>query len=105
MDFNKPRVAIYYDILKATGYRNDGAPLFVHGNLRKLINGDNLIGDNKLMHNDSGNVVHLSPITPTAQHGSFDLNVLIDYGEDTLGIPLDWEIPRPNVYWVFDTHI
>lgn len=54
---------------------------------------------------DSGNFVHLSPINPLAQHGKFDLNILCDYGEDSLGIPLDWEIPRPNCYWAFDTHI
>jgi len=47
----------------------------------------------------------LSPINPTGQHGKFDLNVLVDYGEDNLGIPLDWEIPHPNAYWVADTHI
>lgn len=105
MDFSKPRVAIYYDVLPSTGMRNDGAPLFVHGNLRKLINGDDLLGNGRLMNDDSKNVVHLSPITPTAQHGKFDLNILVDYGEDSLGIPLDWEIPHPNVYWAFDTHI
>jgi len=99
MDFSKPRVAIYYDVLPSTGMRNDGAPLFMSYNFRKILNGKVEI------NNDSDNVVHLSPINPTAQHGTFDLNVLVDYGEDNLSIPLDWKIPSPNVYWAFDTHI
>lgn len=99
MDFTKPRVAIYYDVLPQTGMRNDGAPLFMSYNFRKILNGKSEIS------NDSDNVVHLSPINPTQQHGKFDLNVLVDYGEDNLGIPLDWKLPSPNVYWAFDTHI
>lgn len=105
MDFSKPRVAIYYDVLPQTGFRNDGAPLFINLNLRKLINGDTLETIERTGWDDSGNVVHLSPINPTSQHGSFDLNILVDYGEDTLGIPLNWELPHPSVYWAFDTHI
>lgn len=105
MDFSKPRVAIYYDVLPQTGFRNDGAPLFISLNLRKLINGDTVEQLNRDGMGDGGNVVHLSPINPTSQHGKFDLNVLVDYGEDGLGIPLDWEIPHPNVYWAFDTHV
>lgn len=106
MDFTKPRVAIYYDILPQTGMRNDGAPLAVHYNLRKILNGETLEKMQKDgMQDDGSNVVHLSPWFPLKQHGHFDLNILIDYGEDVLGIPIDWEIPRPNVYWAFDTHI
>ena len=105
MDFNKPRVAIYYDVLPATGMRNDGAPLFFGGNLRRLIDGVDPLAVPSSMGADSGNVVHLSPISPLAQHGKFDLNILVDYGEDSLGIPLDWEIHHPNAYWCFDTHI
>lgn len=106
MNFSNPRVAIYYDILPQTNFRNDGAPLFVHYNLRKLLNGDTAEKLQKVgMGDDGGNVVHLSPINPLAQHGQFDLNILVDYGEDNLGIPLDWELPHPNVYWAFDTHI
>lgn len=105
MDFSKPRVALYYDVLPQTGFRNDGAPLFMGGNFRKLLDGVDLLDDPKRAHDDSGNFAHLSPINPTAQHGTFDLNVLVDYGEDTLGIPLDWELPHPNAYWTSDTHI
>lgn len=99
-------MAVYYDVLPTTGWRNDGAPLWVLWNLRKILNGDTLetlksVGG----FSDGTNVIHLSPINPQSQHGTFDLNVLIDYGEDNLGIPLDWEIPHPNVYWAFDTHI
>lgn len=106
MDFSRPRVAVYYDVLPTTGWRNDGAPLWVLWNLRKIINGETLEDLKKSRgFTDGTNVVHLSPINIRSQHGAFDLNVLIDYGEDNLGIPLDWEIPHPNVYWAFDTHI
>lgn len=105
MDFSKPRVAVYYDVLPTTGWRNDGAPFFVTYNLHKILNGSSLEKMQKEGMGDTGNVVHLSPINPTNQHGKFDLNILVDYGEDSLGIPLDWEIPHPNVYWAFDTHI
>lgn len=106
MDLSKPRVAVYYDVLPTTGWRNDGAPLWILWNLRKILNGDTLNSlKNDRGFTDGTNVIHLSPINPKAQHGTFDLNVLIDYGEDSLGIPLDWEIPHPNVYWAFDTHV
>lgn len=106
MDFSRPRVAVYYDVLPTTNWRNDGAPLWILWNLRKILNGDTL-GTLKKDggFTDNTNVIHLSPINPKTQHGSFDLNVLVDYGEDNLGIPLDWELPHPNVYWAFDTHI
>lgn len=106
MDFSKPRVAVYYDVLPTTGWRNDGAPLWILWNLRKILNGDTL-GTLKKDggFTDNTNVIHLSPINPKTQHGSFDLNILVDYGEDNLGISLDWELPHPNVYWAFDTHI
>lgn len=106
MDFSRPRVAVYYDVLPTTGWRNDGAPLWILWNLRKILNGDTLDTLKSAGgFSDGTNVVHLSPINPKTQHGTFDLNVLVDYGEDNLGIPLDWEIPHPNVYWAFDTHI
>ena len=105
MDFTKPRVAIYYDVLPQTNFRNDGAPLAIHYNLQKLLNNKTMGDLQREGMTDSGNVVHLSPINPTSQHGTFDLNILVDYGEDTLGIPLDWKIPHPNAYWAFDTHI
>ena len=106
VNFSKPRIAVYYDVLPQTGFRNDGAPFFIHYNLRKILNGDTNESLNKNgMLDETGNVVHLSAINPLAQHGKFDLNILVDYGEDSLGIPLDWEIPHPNAYWSFDTHI
>lgn len=105
MDFSKPRVAIYYDVLPTTGWRNDGGSLFLSYNLRKLLNGVDCVKDHKLISNDNGNVVHLSPLTPTNLHGKFDLHILCDYGEDGLNIPLDWEIPHPNAYWVADSHL
>ena len=106
MDFTKPRLAIYYDVLPQTNFRNDGAPLFMLYNFRKLLNDETGAQIQSLPSLDDGsNVYHLSPINPTSQHGKFDLNVLVDYGEDALGIPLNWEIPHPNAYWAFDTHI
>lgn len=106
MDFSKPRVAIYYDVLPQTGMRNDGAPLAVHYNLRKILNGDTFKNMSQNgMADDCKNVSHLSAWYPLNQHGTFDLNILVDYGEDVLGIPTDWEIPHPNAYWAFDTHI
>lgn len=104
MDFTKPRVAIYYDVLPSTGFRNDGGPLFINYNLRKLLDGSDPLKDKKAM-NMNENVVHLSPINPTHTNGKFDLHVLIDYGEDGLHIPLDWEIPHPNAYWIADSHL
>src|SRR5213592_595172 len=106
MDFTKPRVSIWYYISPTTGYRNDGVPLFVHGNLRKILNGQtNEQLRSGMMHDDSGNVVHMQPNEPIGQHGSFDLNIFIDHGEDAIQVPLDFEVPRPNAYWAFDTHL
>lgn len=99
-------MAIYFDVLPTTGWRNDGAPLWITWNLRKILNGETLDDLKKAGgFSDGTNVIHLSPINPKSQHGKFDLNILIDYGEDSLGIPLDWELPHPSVYWAFDTHI
>lgn len=95
----KPRIAIYYDVLASTGYRDDGCPLFLNWNLRKLLNGDTDLQDTKR------NVVHLSPCNSLEGFGTFDLNILADYGEDALGLPLDWELPHPSAYWVSDAHL
>lgn len=105
MDFSRPRVSIWYYVVPQTGFRNDGAPLFMHGNLRRLLNDQDPLVNIRAMSDDSKNVVHLQPNEPITQHGSFDLNILIDHGEDTIGVPLDFELPHPNAYWVFDTHI
>lgn len=105
MDFNKPRVAIYYDVLLATGMRNDGAPLAVNYNLRKLLDGIDAMSKKTDMQMNTGNVMRMSPWNPTQPFGTFDLNILVDYGEDGLGIPLDWEIPHPNAFWVADSHV
>lgn len=104
MDFTKPRVAIYYDVLPSTGMRNDGGPLFINYNLRKLLDGRTPTIENKFIQTKD-NVDHMSPINPTHTNGKFDLHVLVDYGEDALNIPLDWEIPHPNAYWIADSHL
>lgn len=105
MDFKKPRVALYYNVLPRTGYRNDGANLFVHYNLKKLLDGTDAYADPRQIQVDTGNVTCLSPVDPHKHYGKFDLNGLIDYGEDGLGISLDWEIPHPNFYWIADSHL
>ena len=102
MDKTKPRIAIFYDVLERTGYRDDGCPLFINWNLRKLLNGAKNTNE---LADTTKNVVHLSPCNPVDRFGNFDLNILVDYGEDALGIPLDWEIPHPNAYWVSDAHL
>lgn len=104
IDFTKPRVAIYFNVLPQTGLRHDGGPLFLSYNLRKILNGIDVL-TNPNEHNDAGNVLTLSPIDPLAPYGNFDLNILVDYGEDGLGLPLDWTIPHPNAYWVADSHL
>lgn len=104
MDFTKPRVGLYYFVVPQTGWRNDGATLFVNYNLRKLLEGKDALGDNKAMQSH-GNVHHIQPNMPMHQLGSFDLNLLIDHGEDGINAPLDWTIPSQNAYWIADSHL
>ena len=99
MDFNKPRVAIYYYVLDKTGRRNDGPPLFINYNLRKILDGNNDLSK------QDGNVLRLWPSNHPEDYGKFDLHVWVDFGEDALGVPLDWYPPSPNCYWVSDAHI
>lgn len=108
MDFNKPRVAIYYHVLPSTGMRNDGCPLFINYNLRKILHGINSADEMKAkrdMSNETGNVVHLWPTKEAEKFGKFDLHVWCDYGEDALNVPLDWSPPSPSAYWCSDAHI
>lgn len=105
MDFTKPRVSVWYYVVPQTSMRNDGAPLFFSANLRKILNNKDPLDHPSSMHDDTGNVVHLQPNEPTRHHGIFDLNVLIDHGEDAIQVPLDFEVPHPNAYWAFDTHL
>lgn len=105
INFNKPRVALYFNVLASTGFRNDGANLFMAYNFKKLLDGVDCYNNPREMTNNGGNIVCLSPIDPTSQFGTFDLNLLIDYGEDGLAIPLDWKIPHPNAYWIADSHV
>lgn len=105
---SQPRVAIYYDVLPTTGFRNEGPPMFANLNLRKLLDPASIVRDSKGHPGglkDSQIVKHLSPLNPVHQFGTFDLNLLVDYGEDALSISLDWELPHPSAYWVSDTHL
>lgn len=104
MDFKKPRVAMWYYIVPQTNYRNDGACLFVTYNLRKLLDGDDCLKDHSLMKKDTGNVTHVQPNEPHKLLGNFDLHILIDHGEDALGVP-DFVVPHPNIYWIADSHL
>lgn len=106
MDFSKPRVAIYYYVVPNTGMRNDGPPLFLCANFRRVLNGVKSLKDlYKDMPNDGGNVVHLWPINEPQDFGEFNLHILPDHGEDAIGVPLDWELRHPSAYWVSDAHI
>jgi len=96
---SKPRVAIYYWVIPQTGFRNDGPPLFWNYNLRKLLNGDTQMEDGER------NVRHLWPVGDTSNFGKYDLHLLVDHGEDALGVPLDFEYPHPNAYVVSDAHL
>ena len=104
MDFNKPRVAIYYYVAASTNYRNDGGSLFLNYNLRRLLDGtDPLIDNDRMM--DQNNVFHIQPNITTESLGTFDLNILVDHGEDGIQVPLDFVVPHPNAYWVADSHV
>lgn len=107
MNFNKPRIALYYNVLPSTGYRSDGANLFLMYNFKKLLDGIDAYEKPSLMTDPTGNIVPLSAIDPKSygDFGKFDLHGLVDWGEDGLGLPLDWEIPHPNFYWIADSHL
>lgn len=90
------RIAIYYDILPETGYRNDGNSLYTWASLKRM--------------QDKGflEVDHLAPSDSVSHYGKYDLNISVDWGEDALApiIPYKMiEIPKPNLYWASDTHL
>jgi glycosyl transferase family 1 len=110
MNFNRPRVALYYNVLSTTGFRNDGANLFLSFNFKQLLDGTDpvaLYANPSLMTDTTGNFIPLSAIDTEhyGDFGKFDLHGLVDWGEDGLGIPLDWQIPHPNFYWIADSHL
>lgn len=104
MDFNKPRVALWYYVVPQTGYRNDGANLFLSYNFRKLLDGKDALANSVSMQ-DTQNVVHIQPNMPLSGLGKFDLHLLVDHGEDGIQVPLDFELPHPNAYWIADSHL
>ena len=104
IDFTKPRVALWYYVAASTNYRNDGGSLFLNYNLRKLLDGtDPQKEPDRMM--DQDNVLHIQPNMPITSFGTFDLNILVDHGEDGIYAPLDFTVPRPNAYWVADSHL
>lgn len=101
----KPKVAVYYFVVPQTGFRNDGCPLFLTYNLRKMLDGKDAYQNHNVMCENTGHVAHFSPSEPISAFGQFDLHILVDHGEDAIGVPLDWEIPHPSAYWVSDAHL
>lgn len=90
------RVAIYYDILPETGYRNDGNPLYVWACLKRM-------QEKGILEVD-----HLSPQENVNLFGVYDCNILCDWGEDALSSIIPYQmidIPHPNIYWASDTHL
>lgn len=90
------RVAIYYDILPETGYRNDGNPLYVYAALKRR-------QEQGLLEVD-----HLAPREDIHLFGQYDLNIDVDWGEDGLSSIIPYklaDVPKPNVYWASDTHL
>lgn len=107
LDFSKPRVALYYNVLPSTGYRNDGGSLFLLYNLKKLLDGKDIYSTPNEINNTDSNAVSISAINPKfyGDSGKYDLHGLVDWGEDGLGVNLDWELPHPNFYWIADSHL
>ena len=105
MDFKKPRVALRYYITANTNYRHDGANLFMNYNFRKILDGKDAHLNPDVMMENNGNFTHIQPNMPMDTIGHFDLNILIDHGEDGLYVPLDFELPHPNAYWIADSHL
>ncbi len=90
------RLAVYYDVLPETGYRNDGNALYVFRSLQRR-------QEKKLLEVD-----HLAPKKDMELFGSHSANLWVDWGEDALGgiIPYDVVLPpSPRIYWCSDTHI
>ena len=90
------RMAIYFDILAETNYRNDGNPLYVWAALKRR-------QDKGLLEVD-----HLAPKEDVYLFGNYDLNLSIDWGEDALASIIPYrmiDIPKPNIIWNSDTHI
>src|SRR3990167_8816379 len=87
----KKRIAVYYE----SRFRNSGPPLYAFNVL-------------KTQMDDKYEVVHLIPNGDVAEFGRFDLNLWVDWGEDALMPNLPYkpmECPKPNAYWVSDTHL
>lgn len=105
IDLSKPRVAVYYFVVPQTNYRNDGGPLFINYNMRKILDGVDSVTGKPSMTKQDGNVLRLHPDSTANKFGEFDLHVWVDHGEDALGLDSDWMPPSPNAYWVSDAHL
>lgn len=83
----KLRLCNIYPDAEVVG-RNDGNPLYMTVTLRKM----------------GHEVLHAMPRGDLRRSGKFDLYLWCDWGEDALNWP-PFECPKPNAYWVSDTHL
>lgn len=87
------RAAFYYEDWRRVG-RNDGPPLYWKRCAEELLGKEN--------------AVHLIPNGDWANHGKFDVNFWVDWGDDAVMPMLDYKPvipPSPNVYVASDTHL
>jgi len=83
----KLRICNLYPDINTVG-RNDGNPMYLTHILKKM----------------GHDVEHIFPSGDISAHGKFDLYLWADWGEDALGMA-DFVCPRPNAYWVSDSHL
>ena len=84
------RLAILYDILPETGYRNDGNPLMVWAALKRR-------QEKGLLEVD-----HLAPREDINLFGTYDAWLDVDWGEDGLMSVIPYKVietPHPAIVW------
>lgn len=90
------RLAILYDILPETGFRNDGNPVMVWAALKRM-------EEKGLLEID-----HLAPKKDMNLFGQYDAYLDVDWGEDGLVSVIPYtliETPKPSIVWNSDTHL
>lgn len=89
------RLALYYDVFPQTGFRNDGNPRYV----------------GEAIERRKSQGYEIDPLAPKADanlFGTYDAHLWVDWGEDGLKSIIPYELidcPKPNIYWMSDTHI
>lgn len=92
----KLRLAILYDILPETGYRNDGNPVYTWASLKRM-------QEKGLLEVD-----HLAPKADMEHFGKYDAYIDVDWGEDGLASIIPYKVietPHPSIVWNSDTHL